>query len=60
MLEKNLVRVQGVNMVGLLTFRDGKGVKDVKVVDFASLLLQIGWNLTLLGGRTMPTPIPGG
>jgi steroid delta-isomerase-like uncharacterized protein len=46
-----------VNIIDILTFKNGKIVKDVSVADL-SLLLQIGWNIVPPGGGTMQAPTP--
>ncbi|MEP7288477.1 MAG: ester cyclase [Chloroflexota bacterium] len=46
----------GVNIIDILTFKDGKIVKDVSVADTASLFSQLGWTVAPPAGGSAPAP----
>ncbi len=46
----------GVNMIDILTFKNGKIVQDINVTDSLTLSAQIGWNIAPPGGAGAMTP----
>ncbi len=44
----------GLMIIDILTFKDGKVVKDIEVTDTISLLAQLGWNITPPSGAATP------